>query len=522
MKQKRDGKILINLKLKNKKKEEKPKGPQWPQYDTCDEQTIVRRRHQPQPQPHPQHAGDVDVPPPAYGGEGHQPIYPNLDELEAVGGEAGTAGGMQTRHQKKEAEKKQTKKQMMSFLGMTNYCRRWIPDYAHLTAPLQELMFKKEIPMHMKLEWSTEAEASFTQLKEAMTQTGALGFPDYSKPFVQTVDCKGEYMVSVLAQRFGMQMRPVAYYSIRLGPVARALPPCVRAVEAAAEAVLASSTIVLYHQLTLLVPHAISILLLQEKIKLLSPARHLSCMAVLLEQPHMTIERCTVLNPSTLMPTEIDGEPHDCLVECSKVTKPRPDLQDDPIPGSVFIYVDGSSTKSESGKTQSGYAVVTDTETLKAEPLPPHYSAQAAEIIALTEACKLMTGQIVTIYTDSAYAHSTIHIFASQWENRGMITSTGKPIMHGDLIRNLLKAIQLPAKIAVCKCTAHTNAKDRVSKGNAKADEEAKSAAKRCYTYLTDPVDSTFLKEMQDSAPKCEKDKWTLKGATVNPQGYYV
>lgn len=74
-------------------------------------------------------------------------------------------------------------------------------------------------------------------------------------------------MVSVLAQRF--EMRPVTYYSLLLGPVARALPPCVGAVEAAAEAVLASSTILLYHQLTLLVPHAISILLLQERIKLL-------------------------------------------------------------------------------------------------------------------------------------------------------------------------------------------------------------------------------------------------------------
>lgn len=134
-------------------------------------------------------------------------------------------------------------------------------------------------------------------------------------------------------------------------------------------------------------------------------------MAVLLEQPHMTIERCTVLNPSTLMPTETDGEPHNCLLECRKVAKPRPDLQDDPIPGSIlFMWMD--QARSLKLEKHSGYAVAADTETLKAEPLHPQYSAQAAEIIALTEACKQVK-QLLSILTARMFTQLFIYLLVN-------------------------------------------------------------------------------------------------------------
>ncbi len=58
-----------------------------------------------------------------------------------------------------------------------------------------------------------------------------------------------------------------------------------------------------------------------------------------------------------------------------------------------------------------------------------------------------------------------------------MITSTGKPITHTDIILQLLDAVLLPLKVAVCKCTVHTTGTDPVSVGNRRADEEAKRAA---------------------------------------------
>lgn len=178
----------------------------------------------------------------------------------------------------------------------------------------------------------------------------------------------------------------------------------------------------------------------------LSPARHLSCMATLLSQPHLSVERCTVLNPATLLPTPDEGEKHDCIEKAETVAKSRSDLSDQPLETGTILFVDGSCKKDSYGKTRTGYAVVTAEKILLKKALPPHFSAQAAELVALTEACKLMKAQDVTIYTDSQYFFSTVHTFAQYWANRGMITSTGKPVTHAKLLTELLNAVKLPNK----------------------------------------------------------------------------
>lgn len=417
-----------------------------------------------------------------------------------------------------QAPKPVTKKQMMSFLGLTNYCRSWIPNYAEMTAPLQKLMYEKEIKMSDPLQWTAEAEKALCDLKQAMVNSSTLALPDYGKEFVQMVDCKGSFMTSVLAQMHGNRLRPVAYYSTKLDAVACALPHCVRAVIAASLAVTSSADIVLFHPLVLKVPHAVAALLLQTKMTFLSPARHLSCMSILLSQPHLTIERCTVLNPATLIPTEDDGEKHDCQATAEQVAKSRPDLKDTPLTGGETLYVDGSSRKDDLGKTQTGYAVVTANTVLKAEALPQHFSAQAAELVALTEACKLMKNKEATIYTDSQYAFATVHTFAQHWKNRGMVTSTGKPVTHAKLLTALLEAVQLPKKLAICKCAAHTTGTDPVTLGNAFADKIAKEAAQKqkpTYHLQEETLTEDILQEMQNQSPQQEQKYWIKKGGTL-------
>ena len=124
------------------------------------------------------------------------------------------------------------------------------------------------VPMAVSdhLTWTPEADNDFVEIKRVLVGSAVLGLPDYTKQFTQTVDCKEGHMTSALTQTHGRKERPLAYYSTKLDSVARALPPCVEAVVAASMAVQSSAAIILLHPLTLRVPHAVSVILLQNKI----------------------------------------------------------------------------------------------------------------------------------------------------------------------------------------------------------------------------------------------------------------
>uniref|UniRef100_A0A8C7Y839 Reverse transcriptase/retrotransposon-derived protein RNase H-like domain-containing protein n=1 Tax=Oryzias sinensis TaxID=183150 RepID=A0A8C7Y839_9TELE len=113
------------------------------------------------------------------------------------------------------------------------------------------LMYDKILKMNCPVTWTQEADTAFGNIKQVLVSSTALALPDYSKPFLQMVDCKGNLLTSVLVQQHGDKMKPVAYFSSKLNGVACALPHCVRTPIAASMAVEVSATIVLFHPLTL-------------------------------------------------------------------------------------------------------------------------------------------------------------------------------------------------------------------------------------------------------------------------------
>ena len=80
------------------------------------------------------------------------------------------------------------KKQLMSFLSITSYCRNFILNYSFLEAPLGALIHGKGLQSADHVLWTTEAESAFTQLKLALQTAPTLGIPDPHKPFIQAVD----------------------------------------------------------------------------------------------------------------------------------------------------------------------------------------------------------------------------------------------------------------------------------------------------------------------------------------------
>ena len=70
------------------------------------------------------------------------------------------------------------KKQVQSFLGFTNFYRRFIRDFSHHTRPLFDPT-GKDAPWV----WGDMQQAAFDELKCAITSTPVLAFADDSQPF---------------------------------------------------------------------------------------------------------------------------------------------------------------------------------------------------------------------------------------------------------------------------------------------------------------------------------------------------
>nr|XP_020445034.1 uncharacterized protein LOC109953943 [Monopterus albus] len=238
--------------------------------------------------------------------------------------------------------------------------------------------------------------------------------------------------------------------------------------------------------------------------------------------PNIKVKRCTVLNPATLLPTPTDGEAHNCVAILQQVCTPRPDLQETPLTNPDFVlFVDGSAYRDTQSVNRAGYAVFSPHATLVSAALPPHFSAQAAELIALTEACKLAEGRSVTIYADSRYAFGVVLDFGSLWKHRHFLKSDGKPILHHDKVAVLLDAILLPKTVAVCKCQAHSHNCDPISQGNSRADAAAKKAAlshpPTSSLFVSSPVSvPDSLTALQSFATSAEKQQWCTCGATFS------
>ena len=105
-------------------------------------------------------------------------------------------------------------KDVRSFLGLSNYYRRFIRNYATITRPLNNLL-KKDI----SFVWSSEAQTAFDQLKEHLITSPILAFPDLTseEPLYLTCDASLYGSGHVLSQKQhdavsgGLMERVIAY-----------------------------------------------------------------------------------------------------------------------------------------------------------------------------------------------------------------------------------------------------------------------------------------------------------------------
>ena len=105
-----------------------------------------------------------------------------------------------------------TRRQMMRFLGMTGYYRKFCRDFATLCEPLTNLLRK-----NVSFIWSDECQRAFDRVKMLLMSAPVLVMPDFMKPFILTIDASDVGVGAVLLQEDTKGIEhPIGYFSHKL------------------------------------------------------------------------------------------------------------------------------------------------------------------------------------------------------------------------------------------------------------------------------------------------------------------
>lgn len=371
-----------------------------------------------------------------------------------------------------------TKRELRKFLGVVGYCRLWIESYAQKTRGLYLKLLDGEPNI---LEWTVEEKELIKELKQSLITAPVLALPALNKPFQLFVTVDKGAALGVLTQEWGNKRQPVAYLSKLLDPVSRGWPECIQAVAATALLVEESRKLTFGRQLVVTTPHQVKTILTQKAGRWLTDSRILKYEIILMEKNDLVFVTKSCLNPATFLWKGEEKEEnieHNCLDLIEYQTKVRPDLQDTPLGEGELLFIDGSS-RVVHGKRYNGYAVVqgAEGEVKEMGQLPNNWSAQTCELYALNRALHLLKGEEGTIFTDSRYAYGVVHTFGKIWEERGLINSKGKELVHEALIRQILENLPLPTEVAVVHIKGHQKGNSIIARGNRIADKTAREAA---------------------------------------------
>ena len=113
------------------------------------------------------------------------------------------------------AGRPETKKQVRSFIGLANYYRKFIPNFAAIAAPITDLT-KKGQPN--KVQWTDAQESAFSTLKQRLASAPILRLPDPNKPYVLRTDASNVGLGAVLMQTGDNVNFPVCYAGSKLLP----------------------------------------------------------------------------------------------------------------------------------------------------------------------------------------------------------------------------------------------------------------------------------------------------------------
>jgi transposase InsO family protein len=97
--------------------------------------------------------------------------------------------------------------ELRSFLGLSNYFRRFVHAYSTIARPLHDLTRKETA-----WQWTEACQTAFERLKAKLTAAPVLAAPDFTKPFEVIADASAYALGAILLQ----DGRPIAFESRKL------------------------------------------------------------------------------------------------------------------------------------------------------------------------------------------------------------------------------------------------------------------------------------------------------------------
>ena len=101
------------------------------------------------------------------------------------------------------------KNQLMRFLGMVGYYRKFCKNFAVVAEPLTRLLQKKQT-----FNWMEYQQTAFEKVKRLLTSAPVLAMPDFDQPFIIHVDASDLGLGAVLMQESVEKLEhPIGYFS---------------------------------------------------------------------------------------------------------------------------------------------------------------------------------------------------------------------------------------------------------------------------------------------------------------------
>ena len=116
-----------------------------------------------------------------------------------------------------------TVRELMSFVGMVNFYKRFIPQASKIMAPLHEATAgaQTKTAMRQMVTWTPERQSAFHNTKTALAKATSLIHFTPGAPLALTTDASDFAVGGVVEQLVNNEWRPLGFYSSKFRPTLR-------------------------------------------------------------------------------------------------------------------------------------------------------------------------------------------------------------------------------------------------------------------------------------------------------------